>query len=194
MPPVIILDSDDDEEDAGYSPSRNIHAPFSLAQTEVEAANDSSGRVSRATTSTDPSFFQNVYNEQNDAARGCVPEGTLGSHDSVSSFEMTAPAPFKRTVTGLIEPSSYVSVTDQEQRMPKGNGPAEWTQASTPGRRKAPTAVMDDPWDVPSSPEGRPARPKIKIKLKRSGAQSDSTPDSRAAQDSQNDRQASAAG
>ncbi|KAF5017393.1 hypothetical protein F66182_10680 [Fusarium sp. NRRL 66182] len=53
---------------------------------------------------------------------------------------------------------------------------------------------MDDPWDVPSSPEGRPARPKIKIKLKRSGAQSDSTPDSRAAQDSQNDRQASAAG
>jgi hypothetical protein len=62
-------------------------------------------------------------------------------------------------------------------------GPDGWTPASTPGRRKAPTAVMDDPWDVPSSPE-RPVRPKIKIKLKRSGAQSDSTPESRSVKES----------
>ncbi|KAM0555977.1 hypothetical protein ACHAPJ_005957 [Fusarium lateritium] len=78
--------------------------------------------------------------------------------------------------------------------MPSGNGQDEWTQASTPGRRKAPTAVMDDPWDVPSSPEGRPARPKIKIKVKRSGAQSDSTSDSRTTQDSQNNRLGKAPG
>ncbi|KAF4967516.1 hypothetical protein FSARC_4901 [Fusarium sarcochroum] len=202
MPPVIILDSDDDDEDSGYSPPRNVPAPFSLAQAEVEAANDSSGRVSRATTSTDPSFFQNIYNEQNDAARGYVPEGTAMSHDqdlrSVSSSDMTAPAPFKRTVTGLVEPSSYSPAADKaatrEQKMPSGDGSDEWTQASTPGRRKAPTAVMDDPWDVPSSPEGRPVRPKIKIKVKRSGAQSHSTSNSRAAQDSQNGRPATAPG
>ncbi|KAM0230194.1 hypothetical protein ACHAP5_011425 [Fusarium lateritium] len=197
MPPVIILDSDDDEEGLGYSPPRNVQAPFLpapvQAQTEAYADNDSFERVSRATTSTDPSFFQNIYNEQNDAARGYVPEPTARSHDqdhSVSSSDMTAPAPFKHTVTGLIEPSSFPSQKDRagrkEERMPSRDGlggPDGWTPASTPGRRKAPTAVMDDPWDVPSSPE-RPVRPKIKIKLKRSGAQSDSTPQSRSVKES----------
>ncbi|KAM0345373.1 hypothetical protein ACHAPU_006535 [Fusarium lateritium] len=196
MPPVIILDSDDDD-DLGYSPPRIVQAPFSPAPAQAEgdadadakaySENGSFGYISRATTSTDPSFFQNIYNEQNDAARGYVPEPTARSHDqdlSVSSSDMTAPAPFKRTVTGLIEPSSLPSQRDRagkEERMPNKDGqegPDERTQALTPGRRKAPTAIMDDPWDVPSSPE-RPARPKIKIKLKRSGAQSNSTPESR---------------
>ncbi|KAF5676300.1 hypothetical protein FHETE_2180 [Fusarium heterosporum] len=197
MPPAIILDSDDEDDDLGYSPPRTVQAPFSPAPAQAEgeadadakaySANDSFGYISRATTSTDPSFFQNIYNEQNDAARGYVPEPTARSHDqdfSVSSSDMTAPAPFKRTVTGLIEPSSFPSQRDRprkEERMPNKDGqkgPDEWTQASTPGRRKAPTAIMDDLWDVPSSPE-RPVRPKIKIKLKRSGAQSDSTSESR---------------
>ncbi|GKU00648.1 hypothetical protein FLAG1_02309 [Fusarium langsethiae] len=191
MPPVIILDSDDDEDDIGYSPPRNVqtsHLPVPV-EAEAEGTSDSFGRVSRATTSTDPSFFQNVYNEQNDAARGYVPDPTEGSHDQHqhSSSDMTAPTPFKRTVTGLLDTSSS-STRDQSnaggQRMSAGNGPDEWTQASTPGRRKAPTAVMDDMWDVPSSPDERPVKPKIKIKLKRSGAQSDSTTDSQRAKES----------
>ncbi|KAH7183021.1 uncharacterized protein B0J16DRAFT_345168 [Fusarium flagelliforme] len=190
MPPVIILDSDDDEDDIGYSPPRNIQASVSPVRAEVEAASDSFARVSGATTSTDPSFFQNIYNEQNDAARGFVPDPTAGSHDqdqrSVSSSDMTAPAPFKRTVTGLVETSSS-STRDQGnaglQRMSDENAADEWTQASTPGRRKAPMAVMDDPWDVPSSPDERPAKPRIKIKLKRSGAHSDSATDSPYAQE-----------
>lgn len=185
MPPVIILDSDDDEDDIGYSPTRNVQAPASPVRAEVGAASDSFARVSGATTSTDPSFFQNIYNEQNDAARGFVPDPTAGSHDqdqrSVSSSDMTAPAPFKRTVTGLVETSSS-STRDQGNaglhRMSDGNAAYEWTQASTPGRRKAPMAVMDDPWDVPSSPDERPAKPRIKIKLKRSGAHSDPATDS----------------
>ncbi|KAF4435974.1 hypothetical protein F53441_13360 [Fusarium austroafricanum] len=194
MPPIVILDSDDDE-DGSFSPPPDVRMPFSLAPPEAEAANDSSGRVSRATTSTNPSFFQNIYNEQNDAARGYVPEPTARSHDqdqqSISSSEMTAPAPFKRTVTGIIEPSSFSSTRDQpaarEQRMAhrNGYGPDEWTQASTPGRRKAPTAIMDDPWGVPSSPDESPVRPKIKIKVKRSGAQSGSTRDSQRPQESE---------
>ncbi|KAG8670149.1 hypothetical protein FPOAC1_009553 [Fusarium poae] len=100
---------------------------------------------------------------------------------------MTAPTPFKRTVTGLVETSSS-STRDQSNtrghRMAAGNGPDGWTQASTPGRRKAPTAVMDDMWDVPSSPDDRPVKPKIKIKVKRSVAQSDSTSDSQRAKES----------
>lgn len=193
MPPIVILDSDDEDEDGSFSPPPNIQAPLSFGPAEIEAqteaANDSSGGVSRATTSTNPSFFQNIYNEQNDAARGYVPEATARSHDqdqhSVSSSEMTTPAPFKRTVTGLIEPSSVPSERDQATKrgQTNGNGPDEWTQASTPGRRKAPMAVMDDMWDVPSSPDERPVRPKIKLKVKSSKAQSDSTSDSRHAQE-----------
>ncbi|EWY86313.1 hypothetical protein FOYG_10893 [Fusarium oxysporum NRRL 32931] len=194
MPPIVILDSDDEDEDGSFSPPPNIQAPFSFGpagiEAQTEAANDSSGGVSRATTSTNPSFFQNIYNEQNDAARGYVPEPTARSHDqdqhSVSSSEMTTPAPFKRTVTGLIEPSSMPSARDQTTKrgQTNGNGPDEWTQASTPGRRKAPMAVMDDMWDVPSSPDERPVRPKIKVEVKSSKAQSDSTSDSRHTQES----------
>ncbi|KAH7237559.1 uncharacterized protein BKA55DRAFT_577785 [Fusarium redolens] len=194
MPPIVILDSDDEDEDGSFSPPPNIQAPFSFGPAEIEAqteaANDSSGGVSRATTSTNPSFFQNIYNEQNDAARGYVPEPTARSHDqdqhSVSSSEMTAPAPFKRTVTGLIEPSSIPSAREQTTKrgQTNGNGPDEWTQASTPGRRKAPMAVMDDMWDVPSSPDERPVRPKIKLKVKSSKAHSDSTSDSHHAPES----------
>ncbi|KAH7143082.1 hypothetical protein DER46DRAFT_618368 [Fusarium sp. MPI-SDFR-AT-0072] len=194
MPPIVILDSDDEDEDGSFSPPPNIQAAFSFGpagiEAQTEAANDSSGGVSRATTSTNPSFFQNVYNEQNDAARGYVPEPTARSHDqdqhSVSSSEMTTPAPFKRTVTGLIEPSSIPSARDQATKrgQANGNGPDEWTQASTPGRRKAPMAVMDDMWDVPSSPDERPVRSKIKLKVKSSKAHSDSTSDSRHTQES----------
>ncbi|KAF4998077.1 hypothetical protein FDECE_11893 [Fusarium decemcellulare] len=169
MPPIIILDSDDDE-DHSYSPERGPQAPIAPAEAESTGTH-SSGRVSRATTSTDPSFFQNVYDEQNDAARGYVPEGTNGSpdRDRISSSEMTAPAPFKRTVTGLIEPSSH--------------GPDEWTQASTPGRKKAPTAVMDDPWDVPSSPEADRRHRVTKIRIKRKQPPQVAQPVSKIAQD-----------
>ncbi|KAF5657179.1 hypothetical protein FCIRC_13357 [Fusarium circinatum] len=194
MPPIVILDSDDEDEEGSFSPPPNIQAPLSFGPAEIEAqtkaANDSSGGVSRATTSTNPSFFQNIYNEQNDAARGYVPEPTARSHDqdqhSVSSSEMTTPAPFKRTVTGLIEPSSVPSARGQATKrgQANGHGPDEWTQASTPGRRKAPLAVMDDMWDVPSSPDERPVRPKIKLKVKNLKAQSDSASDSRHTQGS----------
>ncbi|KAG5760365.1 hypothetical protein H9Q72_011519 [Fusarium xylarioides] len=174
MPPIVILDSDDEDEDGSFSPPPNVQAPLSFGQAgteaQTEAANDSSGG--------------------NDAARGYVPEPTARSHDqdqhSVSSSEMTTPAPFKRTVTGLIEPSSVPSARDQATKrgQTNGNGPDEWTQASIPGRRKAPMAVMDDMWDVPSSPDARPVRPKIKLKVKSSKAQSASTSDSRHTQES----------
>ncbi|EWG52921.1 hypothetical protein FVEG_11501 [Fusarium verticillioides 7600] len=174
MPPIVILDSDDEDEDESFSPPPNIQAPFSMGPAEIEAqteaTNDSSGG--------------------NDAARGYVPEPTARSHDqdqhSISSSEMTTPAPFKRTVTGLIEPSSVPSPRDQATKrgQTNGNSPDEWTQASTPGRRKAPMAVMDDLWDVPSSPDERSVKPKINLKVKNSKAQSDSTSDSRHTQES----------
>lgn len=180
MPPVIIADSDD--EDNSYSPPHNPQAPVSPQDFGVEATR-SFGRVSHTTPSTDPSFFQNIYDEQNDAARENVPGALPGSTDNAapSSSEVTAPAPFQRTVTALIEPSSLTSISDptatRDPKASSGKAMSDWTQVSTPGRRKAPTAMMDDPvWDVPNSPEEGHARQVPKIRLKRQDAQSTSRP------------------
>ncbi|KAL6412738.1 uncharacterized protein AUP68_03943 [Ilyonectria robusta] len=180
MPPVIIADSDD--EDNSYSPPRSPQAPVSPQDFGVEATR-SFGRVSHTTTSTDPSFFRNIYDEQNDAARENAPDALPGSTDNAapSSSEVTAPAPFQRTVTGLIEPSSLTSISDptatRDPKASSGKAMSDWTQVSTPGRRKAPTAMMDDPvWDVPNSPDEGHARQVPKIRLKRQDAQSTSRP------------------
>ncbi|KAF7533608.1 hypothetical protein G7Z17_g13482 [Cylindrodendrum hubeiense] len=178
MPPIIIADSDD--EDNSYSPSHSPQASLSPRNASAEATR-SFGRVSHTTTSTDPSFFRNIYEEQNDAARENAPDRLPGSSNAApSSSEVTAPAPFQRTVTGLIEPSSLTSISDptatRDPKASSGKGMSDWTQISTPGRRKAPTAMMDALWDVPSSPETGHARQVPKIRLKRQDAQPTSRP------------------
>lgn len=125
MPPPIILDSDD--EDAGYSPSYSPRT--ALLHSQPPMAIRSPVRVSRETISTDSSFFQTIYDEQNNAARekAHMPQ-TRSPERSRKSKEQV-----------------------------NGQNSGEWTQQSTPGREKAPMAIMDDPWDVPSSPEmGQP--------------------------------------
>ncbi|KAF7553808.1 hypothetical protein G7046_g6999 [Stylonectria norvegica] len=179
MPPPVIADSDDEE--GTYSPPQSPQAPGAVAERDVRTATGSSDHVtdhvSHATNSTDPAFFQDIYDEQNDAARQHVPGASLeaASRDRLSSSEVTAPAPFQRTVTGLIEPSSLTSITDPaatKEKTSSGKGMSDWTQISTPGRKKAPTANMEDVWDVPSSPEEVLRRPRIpKIILKRSKVQ-----------------------
>ncbi|KAH6971726.1 hypothetical protein BKA56DRAFT_635728 [Ilyonectria sp. MPI-CAGE-AT-0026] len=160
MPPVIIADSDD--EDNSYSPPHNPQARV-LPQDFGAEATRSFGR--------------------NDAARENAPDALPGSTDNAapSSSEVTAPAPFQRTVTGLIEPSSLTSISDptatREPKASSGKAMSDWTQVSTPGRRKAPTAMMDDPvWDVPNSPDEGHARQVPKIRLKRQDAKSTSRP------------------
>ncbi|KAH7146412.1 hypothetical protein EDB81DRAFT_492279 [Dactylonectria macrodidyma] len=167
MPPMIIADSDDEDHD--YSPPHRPQEPLSRAF-DAEKAH-SFGGVSHATLSTDLSFFQNIYDEQNEAARGNAADGFLGSADNhaLTSSEVTAPAPFQRKVTALIEPSSLTSISDptatREPNMSSGKETNEFTQVSTPGRKKAPTAMMDALWDVPSSPETGHARQVFRFKL-----------------------------
>lgn len=163
-PPIIIADSDDEEE--GYSPTRphtvTRREPGQWATDLVEGDDHS--------ISTDPSFFQNVYDEHN----GITQENTfeevlqLAGRDMLTSSEMTAPAPFQRTVKGFVDlpPPTSISDPTNTAHPTVSAGNEEWTQVSTPGRRKAPTAVMDDPWGVPDSPELKPVRPKIRLKRK----------------------------
>ncbi|KAH7134709.1 hypothetical protein B0J13DRAFT_561048 [Dactylonectria estremocensis] len=169
MPPFIIADSDD--EDQNYSPP---HRPLETSPRAFGAEGTCSfGGVSHTTLSTDPSFFQNIYNEQNEAAHSNAADGLLGSANNraLTSSEVTAPAPFQRRVTALIEPSSLTSISDptatREPNMSSGKEMNELTQISTPGRKKAPTAMMDALWDVPSSPETGHARQVPKFKLNR---------------------------
>ncbi|CAM1509149.1 Fc.00g028880.m01.CDS01 [Cosmosporella sp. VM-42] len=168
MPPAIII-ADSDDEESDYSPPPSPQAPG-------PAATRSSDHSSHATSSTDPAFFQNIYDEQSDAAREFVPEPP--SRDRPSSSEVTAPAPFERTRTGLVDASSLTSVTDpataKDHKSSSGKGMSDWTEVSTPGRKKAlsmmkaPVAKMDDPWDVPSSPEDNRARP-VTLKVRSKG-------------------------
>lgn len=161
MPRAVIADSDD--EDNILSPPRNPLSPINLEA----GANRSSDHISHETNSTDPAFFQNIYDEQNNATE-------LPERERLTSSEMTAPADFVPTKTGLVDPSSLTSVTDplvaKEGKSSSEKRMSDWTQVSTPGRKKAPVARMEDLWDVPSSPEeNRQPTRKIKIRLRRSG-------------------------
>ncbi|KPM39320.1 hypothetical protein AK830_g7231 [Neonectria ditissima] len=175
MPPAIIADSD--EEDNSYSPPRSSQAPFPPDSLGPEVTR-SFAPASHTSTSTNPSFFQNIYDEQNDAARENARGELLdlASGAALSSSEVTAPAPFQRTVTELIDPSSLTSISDpavsKDPKTSSGKGMSDWTQVSTPGRKKAPTAMMDEVWDVPSSPERLQKRKVIKIRLKRQDVKS----------------------
>lgn len=161
MPRAVIADSDD--EDNILSPPRNSLSPINLEA----GGNRSSDHISHDTNSTDPAFFQNIYDEQNNPTE-------LPERERLTSSEMTAPADFVPTKTGLVDPSSLTSVTDplvaKEGKSSSDKRMSDWTQVSTPGRKKAPIARMEDPWDVPSSPEeNRQPTRKIKIRLRRSG-------------------------
>lgn len=154
MPPLVIADSDD--EDNHYSPSPSPRSPQS-PDTRAEATR-SSDRVSHATSSTDPSYFQNIYNEQSNAARSHQSKNHLNDGaEGMTSSEVTAPATFHRTVTAFEDPSSLTSLTDPtapKKRTVHGVEVNEWTQISTPGRKKAAAAKMEqDIYDIPSSPE-----------------------------------------
>ncbi|KAI5456405.1 hypothetical protein BGZ63DRAFT_396608 [Mariannaea sp. PMI_226] len=173
MPPFVIADSDD--EDESYLPGR---VELDMPQAQCQAATRTLDGGSNDTISTDPYFFQTgIYEEQQGALQEIPYEELPDSavRDAVTSSAVTAPAPFQRIVTGLIDPSSLTSVSDPtnrtDTRMPNGRGGNDWTQVSTPGRKRAPTAVMDDLWDVPSSPEVGQGRMVPKTRLKRGDAQ-----------------------
>ncbi|KAK5997268.1 hypothetical protein PT974_02622 [Cladobotryum mycophilum] len=158
MCPTIIADSDDESDTNGhYSPPN----PRPVPAATIQALTRSSDHGSLATASTDSAFFQNVFNEQNEAACGHAQESQSGAlrEDVHQSSAVTIPdVPFHRTTKGFYH-SSMTSITepntDRYQEMFADRNLDELTQINTPRKDQdhdlVPTAV--DPWDVPDSPE-----------------------------------------
>jgi hypothetical protein len=140
----IVLDSDDEESDASSGPQAQLIA----------------AEVSRGTESTDPSFFQRVYNEQLNAppmvsgeTEPAIPltpsqERMRLLGDAHSPIVPNAAGPEVQHIKDL---SSMTSITEPRSTRNKAKtGPAETsdlTQITTPRA----TIATDAVWDVPSS-------------------------------------------
>ncbi|KAM0257158.1 hypothetical protein ACHAQJ_004519 [Trichoderma viride] len=142
MSPIIIADSDDESDSNEHA----VAAPLAIVP---QAQTRSSERGSLATASTDSVFFQQVFNEQNDAACEKAQQLQRDLEDVPhQSSAMTIPdIPFQRTTGGFYH-SSTTSVSDPHLEK-FHNAPIK--KSSKKRTERTQSAV--DPWEVPSSPE-----------------------------------------
>ncbi|POR31738.1 Uncharacterized protein TPAR_08035 [Tolypocladium paradoxum] len=154
MPPVVIADSDDDDDDEerGYSapPSPNHGTPV------IDAPTRSSDGVSHATVSTDPAFFQSIFNEQKDAAnqRTQDAQGEGMMQDKSAS-----------SVTSITDP-----VNQKDRKVGDMKSMGDLNHVTTPRNDTTTSkqiAGSEEVWDVPSSPERRPTSKASKKKSDR---------------------------
>ncbi|PFH58597.1 hypothetical protein XA68_13475 [Ophiocordyceps unilateralis] len=146
MRPVEIADSDDDGGGSG-SGSDSLSGPDNDDEpVAAEVQTRSSDRASHATASTDPAFFQRVFEEQKQAAY----QRTDSMSMSGSNPALSGSNPVERQCCGA-SAAGEASTTRRQQRMAESN----------------------DMWDVPSSPEsiaksaGQQAKTATTIKITR---------------------------
>ncbi|KAK4130871.1 hypothetical protein BT67DRAFT_445188 [Trichocladium antarcticum] len=157
--PREILDSEDDGSDFGDNPEvsdadahRRIEVPHHEPAT-VDASHDAS------TGSTDPSFFQRIYDEQQAAAgaRETIIPDTAPAGASVWTCTEVSSAPTPGQKPQAADFSSLTPITDpvpasrrsnRTRRVPQADL-IDLTDITTPGKEAA--ADADDVWDVPSS-------------------------------------------
>ena len=156
MRPVVIADSDD-EDDAGYSSPISPSDP----QRGADGAAGLLDHTNHDTSSTDPAFFQSVFNEQVEAAReqgGRYVGRGDDAPDDLSSFGMVVPTRSNRGVAEL-DTSVLSSVTDPTSRKTRKAIDSKYvaglTQVTTPGRSRQGMDGDADPWELPSSPENQ---------------------------------------
>lgn len=145
-----ILDSDDDEDD--YSPVKdtaNSVLPGDIIYNTANALETGS--------STDPSFFKSVYDEQQTVAGDLMPPPDRLSHNNSiengdANFDMS-PASTARSRRQAHEDQNSSSMTDprhRKSRRGERKDVIDLTQVTTPGRVRS--SGPSDLWDVPSSP------------------------------------------
>ena len=141
MARAVIADSDDDDE-LGYSPpSQSPERPDALRGAL------SSDRVENHSESTDPAFFQSIFEEQSEAARreagaaqgrgGDSGAATTGREDGFGASSLMSTDPLQ----------------GRDDDDVNGDGPGVGVLTATPKRGHK---VPNDPWEVPSSMEEPP--------------------------------------
>ncbi|KFH43439.1 hypothetical protein ACRE_058150 [Hapsidospora chrysogenum ATCC 11550] len=141
MARAVIADSDDDD-DLGYSPpSQSPERPDALRGAL------SSDRVENHSESTDPAFFQSIFEEQSEAARreagaaqgrrGGSGAATAGREDGLGASSLMSTDPLQ----------------GRDDDDVNEGGPGVGVLTATPKRGHK---VPNDPWEVPSSMEEPP--------------------------------------
>ncbi|KAJ2968535.1 hypothetical protein NQ176_g9131 [Zarea fungicola] len=145
MAPAYIADSDDESEGNSYSP------PPAAQAEQPPSFCSKSDTASLATSSTDPTFFRNIYKEQIAAAR--EQQGHL-SQLRGGQLQFTAPAGTEQT-----DPVSLPSQYPEDAPLTVGDANRGYSNAlkSVIMREKAlrqeDGGQAVDPWAVPSSAE-----------------------------------------
>lgn len=145
MAPAYIADSDDESEGNSYSP------PPAAQAEQPPSFCSKSDTVSLATSSTDPTFFRNIYKEQIAAAR--EQQGQL-SQLRGGQLQFTAPAGTEQT-----DPVSLPSQYPEDAPLTVGDANRGYASAlksvimKEKAQRQDDVGQAVDPWAVPSSPE-----------------------------------------
>ncbi|OAA63173.1 AT hook, DNA-binding motif protein [Cordyceps fumosorosea ARSEF 2679] len=143
---AIIADSDDESDANTFSPppAGQLEELHSFASTTSEP-------VSLATSSTDPVFFQGVYNEQQDAA---VREQRLRlTGGDITSLPLTAPTGTEQTDPVSL-PSQYPAGTPSAVETDRIRASNVTKSAIMRGKKtRKINATLADPYAFPSSPE-----------------------------------------
>ncbi|KAL2135604.1 hypothetical protein VTI74DRAFT_7751 [Chaetomium olivicolor] len=152
-----ILDSDDDGSDFGDGVDFENAEAFGQAEEGPRDEPQENPHASRngSTDSTDQSFFQRIYNEQQAAADGqdAIPDtAPAGPPASAWTEISSAPPPGQKPQTK--DYSSLTPITDPvpASRRPKKGQQADvidFTDITTPGKEAA--SGTSDAWDIPSS-------------------------------------------
>ncbi|KAK4453740.1 hypothetical protein QBC34DRAFT_394926 [Podospora aff. communis PSN243] len=172
-PRMEILDSEDDGSD--FSPIKEAFdgSPFHINGNALDAENpeqpraeepheDNAATTTSSLKSTDPSFFQRVYEEQRAAAAagnvsylGPAPEADMSLSQPRSQPKGSS------SLTSITDPGTASrKLTKSKDAQKKDVIDLTLTQVTTPRREIASKEV--DPWDVPSSPETKSASHQLK--------------------------------
>lgn len=129
MAPVVIADSDD-EDDSSYSPPPKTPAP--IARPDLDATR--SHEAVDHSSSTDSAFFRSVLDEQNEAARNCARVTKTERTPKSGLVSFGAPPMSTDPLQG-----EEVNVLDMDVEQERGRD-----------------EDTNDPWEIPSSPADRP--------------------------------------
>ncbi|KAK4040579.1 hypothetical protein C8A01DRAFT_15569 [Parachaetomium inaequale] len=152
-----ILDSEDDGSDFGDGPQ---FGETETHETEVPQETIGASHTAAGTDSTDPSFFQRIYNQQQHAAAGMqdvIPDtAPPGPAASTWTDISSAPPPGGQKQPQAKGSSSLTSVTDpvpasrkaKRARQVHQSEVIDLTDITTP-RKEAAASGTSDPWDVP---------------------------------------------
>ncbi|TLD09055.1 uncharacterized protein PgNI_07049 [Pyricularia grisea] len=146
----VIQDSDDEGSD--LSPVKSPVAPGSAQDALGKSVDrpDASPAPSRS-GSTDPSFFQRIYDEHNQNGSTEPLRQRQGDNDPGLNPGLVDTTP--NTRSSITDPTMAKVARSKTAHVANAEQSSAWTQVTTPGRPGRESEIDVDIWDIPISPE-----------------------------------------